>query len=869
MANQTVSVNRNMDDAAINGLLNGEDIAINTNAVLTINSDSRWGQQAAVIGNITIDAGTGGICRIDGRDVWWLPFDGGTGNVPALGTVGVQDSTAAGGATGEFLGIFTALGVAPSTAATTMPETGFVKFRSKVGTFVDNEIVTLPGGATVTVNSATGGQRGWLHIVGEEAQLITVPRVGKFESLGDWFELGTGSGATGQTIQYYVGDICPAIQVETVADSGVYEWWVNAGATRWGQNNRIGQDARGKYFNCTAAGVITFALRGAVNNGAVPPTGAKIRVPNIHVSNSNTTNFALNTISATIATRWEFLTSSSGDIRIDCTNGAWYVNLLQPYAANFSRSAVFDNWTVIECATTVIFDDCAVGLSASLDAVPFNLTSNFTGVTITNGMYTKYEGESADVGALITDCANVTITGTRFDQFGDNTAATLTRGAASLSVLQLSRVNGFTFTNVIAVGAALRFITCSNGTITGTIYSDTPSNVATSATNPVSAIELLTYCTDISISGMSNLGNIANIHPYTGFVSATNCFRIKVENLGTFASPYNAGSANQMGVILTLLGNGSDFTLRRCYTSNLRTSLISTINSDTRVNLIDVRGDYADSIALNSLNTFSRGLACTPAVTGLTAVYGTHLLDTFTSATTGRVLIIANEPTSTSAAQCAVTGGSPTFTSTGNVKLINVGDQVTWTMDWFARGHTALANIAPTFTGTNAANHLFEFQWDLGVGWNGVWTTVTGANLAAVGAIDPAIGFKLKIRATCTVAATTNAITYYRIDTVSTSGAQANQYPLPGISLSLTGLVSGSEVRAFQGTNPSTAILIGGIESSGTSFTFEYDASVGGTTGYIVVFALGYQAITIPITYPSLNSSIPIQQVIDRVYANA
>ena len=61
MANQTVSVNRNMDDAAINGLLNGEDIAINTNAVLTINSDSRWGQQAAVIGNITIDAGTGGL----------------------------------------------------------------------------------------------------------------------------------------------------------------------------------------------------------------------------------------------------------------------------------------------------------------------------------------------------------------------------------------------------------------------------------------------------------------------------------------------------------------------------------------------------------------------------------------------------------------------------------------------------------------------------------------------------------------------------------------------------------------------------------------------------------------------------------------
>jgi hypothetical protein len=869
MANITVSVNRNMDDAAINALLNGEDVTINTNATLTINSDSRWGQQAAVIGAITIDAGTGGICRFDGRDVWWMAYDAPTGNVPALGTAGVQDCTAAGGATGEFLGIFTALGVAPTAAAAAIPATGFIKFRSKVGTFVDNEVVTLPGGATITVNSATGGVRGWLHIVGEDSTNITVPRVGKFESFGDWFELGTGSGATGQTLQYYAGDICPAVQVETSAGSGVYEWWVNAGSTRWAQNNRIAQDARGKYFNCTTAGVITFALRGAVNVGAVPPTGAKIRVPNIHVSNSSTVNFALNTINTTIGNRWEFITSSSGDIRIDKTAGAWYVNCLQPYAVNISYSSTFDGYNVAECATEVIFNDCAVGLSAVLDGLPLSLTSNFTGVTITNGMYAKYEGETGDVGSQITDCANVTITGARFDQFGDNTAATLTRGATTLAVLQLARVNGFTLTNVIAVGAALRFVTCSNGTVTGTIYADTPSNSATTTTGPVSALEFYTYCADIVCSGLSNLGGIANVHPYNGFVAITNGFRFTIENLGTFASPFNSGSANAMGVILTLLGNGSDFIMRRGYTTLLRTSLVSTINSDTRVELIDVRGDYADSIALNSLNTSCRGLACTPAVTGLTAVYGTHILDTFTAATTGRILFIANEPTSFSAAQCAITSGTPQFTSTGNIKLLTVGDQVTWTMDYFALGHTALANIAPTFTGTNAGNHSFEFQWDTGSGWNGTWLAATGANLSGVGAIDPATGIKLKVRATCTIAATTNAITFYRIDTVSTSVAQGNQYPLPGYALTLTGLIAGSEVRAFQGTDPSTAVEIGGIESSGTSFVLDYAAAVGGTSGYIVVFALGYQAITIPLTYPSSDSSIPIQQVIDRVYANA
>jgi hypothetical protein len=41
-----------------------------------------------------------------------------------------------------------------------MPATGFIKFRSKVGNFSDNEVITLSNGSTITVNSTTGGQRG-------------------------------------------------------------------------------------------------------------------------------------------------------------------------------------------------------------------------------------------------------------------------------------------------------------------------------------------------------------------------------------------------------------------------------------------------------------------------------------------------------------------------------------------------------------------------------------------------------------------------------------------------------------------------------------------------------------------------------------
>jgi hypothetical protein len=79
-------------------------------------------------------------------------------------------------------------------------------------------------------------------------------------------------------------------------------------------------------------------------------------------------------------------------------------------------------------------------------------------------------------------------------------------------------------------------------------------------------------------------------------------------------------------------------------------------------------------------------------------------------------------------------------------------------------------------------------------------------------------------------------------------------------------LQSGSEVRAYVGTDPATSTEIAGVESSGTSFNFSQ--SVGGQAGYIVIHALGFNSIYLPITYSGADQTIPIQQVLDRTYAN-
>jgi hypothetical protein len=874
MANQTISVNRNGDDAAISGLLDGDDYTINSGATLTLNSDSRWGQQAAVIGNITIDSNTGGTVRIDGRDVWWVPYVGGTGTVPALGTVGTLDVTRSGVNVAEFLGVFTALGVARAAPASAMPATGFIKLRRITATLANNDVLTFSNGATVTVNSTTGGQRGWLHIVGEEASTITVPRLGKFEVFGDWFELGIGNGTAGQTFQYYVADICPAIWVETGVGTNEYEIWLNAGATRWGQNNRVAQDARGKFFNCSTAGVITIAIRGSVNNGAVITNGARVRVPNIHVSNSNTTNFALNTISTTLGTRWDFTTTSAGDISIDKCNGNWYIILQQPYSASLTNVGSLDSIVVQECAQPVLMDNIGVGLFNTLDVAPINVSSCFAGTTISNSHLIKYEAEAADTGAVISDCSEILIENTKFVTFGDNTAATLTRGATNAWALTMTRVVNFTTNNIVLGGSGVSVVSCSDGVFNNTLYFDGVENRTTSTSNAVPAFDINSASNGIRINGFNNFANLANIHPRISISTVTNSYRVSIENIGSVTSPYNCGSSNATVNTFVFAGNGSDHLVRRCYTQNAATSLVSTVNSDIRVTMIDVRGDYADTLAIAALEFVGRGLSGVNTTTGQTSVYGTHFYDTFTSATTGRFVFIANEPTANTTSKLQIISGTPKFTSTGSVSLRSVGDEIIWEMDYFALGHTGFTATAPVITGTNVTfssgsrwgNHDIYFQYDTGSGYNGTWLNLNATVLQTIGTVNPATGIKLKIRAVCAIANTSNLITYIRLESSSTASAQQNQYPLPGIPLEITGLVSGSEVRIYVGTDPLTAIELDGVESSNTTFSTTHNNA--GEDGYIVIFSTGYVPIRIPITFSSSPVSIPIQQNIDRVFDN-
>jgi hypothetical protein len=366
LANQVVSVNRNFDDAAISGLLDGEDITIDSGATLTINSDVRWGQQAAVIGNITLSSSTGGTCNIDGTTVWWIAFDAGTSTIPTIGSTITGETS---GATGECIGTFTGYGVAPSAAGGAMPATGFIKLRSKTGTFQDNENLQVAGVTKCTVNSATGGKRGWIHIVGEEATTITVPRLGNFNITGDWFYLDiTCSGTRNQTIQLPVADQYPGVWIETGNNTNVYEFYPNVGAQMTTTNFPSSlTDTRGKVVFISATGLLRIgSTTTPADAGFLPTSGARIRIPNVIVSSAVGPTWTSNIVNATLATRWDFTTTSAGAINIDkCTGAGFYLNFSQAYSLQITNSCFLEQISFSEVATPVVFTECHVGLAAT------------------------------------------------------------------------------------------------------------------------------------------------------------------------------------------------------------------------------------------------------------------------------------------------------------------------------------------------------------------------------------------------------------------------------------------------------------------------------------------------------------------------
>lgn len=867
MAAQTLTdVTRNYDDAAISGLLNGETITIN-NSNLIINSDSRWGQQAAVMGSLTISATLGGSVLIDGRDVWWMPYDGGTGNVPSLGTVGVNDITGSIFGAGEFLGVFTALGTAPVAAGSVMPSTGFIKFRRVTSSFVDNEVMTFSGGATASVNSSTGGQRGWIHVVGVEVGTANIPRLGTFQTRGEWFELGTTNGSDDQTFQFPVTDACPAIQIETSPGSGIYEWWLNAGA-RWGATTSfVPQNEKGKYFGMdNATGVITIARRSSNACGFKPASGCKVRIPNIILSGSNSTNWNANVINAALANRYDFTTTTAGKIDIQGVSCNWYLSFASPFSVVISNSSALHAVSISNVASTTTIQNFAIGLDGTTDATPLTLANLFSGGLLSDIRTVRYSTQSSGFVAIsVNDCEGLNFERVQAEIFGGTTA--ITRNNVNTYTMFFIRANNFTMDECTIIGARLEWSACSNIVCNNIKYADLIGS-DTTTTIPQYAIYASSGSSNIIIDGFSSFAGLSNQQPYGGIVAIMNSYFVTLRDIGTPSAPYNMGTVNAAAFIANA-SVAANLTFRRIYAENSRTAPFSLGNTVQNVIIENVWGDGLDTQAILALNVTPKGCRWTRSTTTQSSVYGRHWEDAFTSTTSGYITIAANEPLAATADQVSITAGTPAFTSGGQIAMRTAGDQVVWTCPYFILGYTSLANVAPVLTGTGTANINFEYQIDTGSGF-GSYKALSAANLSSE-TISPTTGFRLKVRATTTVANSTNALSYISIQGTTNATDQQIQYPLPFNATALvTGIVPGSRIQIY---NVTTSTEIKNEIVSGSSFSYGYYNGVGVSSGDVIRIRLAYvngatarlPQETIAIASP-LGFSALASQELDTVY---
>lgn len=805
------SVNATLDTYAISA---GSTLTVRTDTYACLNHSAAFGS----VDTVTF-SGQGGTLKFDPTYTREVSHTGGSGTVPAYGAAISQ-----GGVSGVFLGVWANWLSEPVAPGGAVPATGYIKIGGVSGGAFAAGALT---GITATCSGAD--RQSWIEARGADTAQITVPRIGKVESVEAWYEIGTTNGARGQIIPCptcaTVASTFPGIWVETAAGSGIYEPYNSVGTVVALATHRT--DASMKVFTQTTGGI---RLGNDGTNGVfyLPPTGCKVRIPATILTCCTRTAGSGSgprvLPNATLATRQEFVTTGAGYFDLRGVASQWYLNMTQAFYVKYKGVAVADTMVLSEIASPLDVDDCIVSPTVAQLNLALNVASCFAGGAIKNSRFCRFSlATSGSYAASISYATGVT--------FQSNTIMSATlRANATTGCITSTQAKNCTFDANTLIGGRGLMVGAQQCTFKNTVYYDHTITTTTTSTNAMSAWEFTTGGSGNVVEGFS-LPLPAN-GPYTALVTLNACYNTLLKSIGTYASKLTM-NASVTGVVVNGIGNNDGITVKQVYALNTRTGPYAYVNSDTNILHEHFYGDYADTSVIAGLNCTSKNCGLTGATTGQVSVYGTHWQTRFTSTTAGFMEITCNEPTTASAAQCAVTGGAPQFNSSGSLLLTKAGDQVTWETDWFVKGYTAFTNSAPTITGTNVTyssgsswgNHTLEYQIDTGSGWNGTWLALNATNLITH-TISASTGFKLKLRATTLTVNAGNVLTNLRIAMTTTDAAQGtNLYPIQTGTIEVTGLVTGSQVKAEKVADG--AVLFNGTESGGAiSFVTDYALAV-------------------------------------------
>lgn len=501
MATYTVTAAVNIDTLASK---TGSDTYNINGGYLTIDQHTRYGTNqntSASMGNITLSATLGGTVEFNSTKVRMIAYNTGTGNVPSLGSTVSQ-----GGASGILLGVYSALNVAPTTAGSGMPPTGYVLIRQWNSVSYAAGALTLVGGATA--NATEADRAGWLEIVAVDALNCTVPRLGAFKVRGDWYDFqgATTSGSNATTYQIPSNGAIvylPGVWVETGTATGVYEFYSCAGSQLAHSYSVATDEIRGKVCWISTTGLIRFGNDTTDSTGGyVPPAGRKLRIPNLFFMCSTAGAPTANVLpNVTLGTRYEFTTSGGGVIDVDKASMNWWCNLVQPFSISITDTGLLTQLLISKCANEIVLNNVGVGQEALNNQTTLSIASCFDGGVITNCVFIR-SGVALGNGnytAILSNLENFVFTNTQILTLGRRTNAGT---GASL----MTRVNNSRFDNCTFGGGRNAITTCTNLDFNDSIYYDNPAWVSNFTSGPTLAATAWTRVTTTATITSANHG---------------------------------------------------------------------------------------------------------------------------------------------------------------------------------------------------------------------------------------------------------------------------------------------------------------------------------------------------------------------------
>lgn len=771
----------------------GETFTMN-GGVLTIRTDTRVHANApsnmcGSVGNMTVSATLGGGIFIDATKVRWLPYSGGTGTVPTIGTTITQGTT-----NGYLLGVWRDLASAPTQVGQAMPTTGYLKFREVNGTF---NIGALSGiGA-----SATSADRvGWIETVMRVASASNIPRAGYFKTRGDWFYLDNTNGIRGQEIQTPtngggVNTHVPAIWIETAPNSNEFIAYPCITSDLFNSTN-LGTDERSYFAETVGNGVVRIGANGV---GYLPQANCRVRIPNIIGRQSLATNDAINQLPVTtIANRPDFITSSAGDIDIEFFINDWYHAYTNAYRVKHINCASFDAFSISNCPSPINLDNLVI-TTFNISTLPFNLSANTLGGTVKNSKFCRGGATANGHVSNITACADLL--------FKDNHFFVVQYARSNGCSVQVSQSIGLLFDGLYQYNCSALVNTCFDTVLRNIDHCDRIVG-KTNSTTPMYVIRIMSSSNNILCDGLTFglKGVVQNFcNSYSSVYYVSNSSNITVRNAGTFDNPLKSENTTLAPqYIIQDAGANINIRFQRLYFDYVRSGFMSSINTSKNYVIENVTALSATNLNNNFINAYTRGIRFTsPSTIGCASVYGTHFFDGYTTDTTGMLWFALNEPTAFSAdwVKMSLVGTMGGFTSTGEISLPTIGDSVTIEMPYFVIGHTGFANINPIITGTQTQNVVCEYDIDRGNGFSGVYKDLTKTNLVTE-VINHSVGFRMRLKITTIAENMSNSIRYVMVNTTTTVQAQrSNLYPLDIAKIRLNGYLIGTRIQIYNMTD--------------------------------------------------------------------